>query len=182
MGWNRYFEFLVNIVGGAKEYSLLLEDLFNIEFYSLIPNDDDRGKDGDALRDLFLEEVGQTGVSSVLLMASLPNMDCSVLEMLIGLSNRLEFETAMSNWEKTPNEWFWILIDNLGFLEYTNARYMQDQYTSDEVITYVSKMLSRTYNFNGDGGLFPLKNPKKDQRRVEIWYQMSAYILENYYT
>jgi hypothetical protein len=33
---------------------------------------------------------------------------------------------------------------------------------------------------NGTGGLFPLKMPKVNQRRVEIWYQMSAFIEENF--
>ena len=41
-------------------------------------------------------------------------------------------------------------------------------------------MLAREYSDNGHGGLFPLKNPKKDQRKVEIWYQMTEYINENY--
>ena len=29
-----------------------------------------------------------------------------------------------------------------------------------------------------DGGLFPLKFVKQDQRFVELWYQLNAYILE----
>ena len=33
---------------------------------------------------------------------------------------------------------------------------------------------------NGTGGLFPLKRPRVNQRRVEVWYQMSEYLMENY--
>jgi hypothetical protein len=44
----------------------------------------------------------------------------------------------------------------------------------------LTNLVERTYQKNGKGGLFPLKQPAKDQRRVEIWYQMAAYLNENY--
>ena len=74
----------------------------------------------------FLEEVGQTG------LISLPDGPCTVLEMLIALSYRLEFETAQSKWEKTVSEWFWILIDNLGLIKCHNDEY----FTNCEVEKY----------------------------------------------
>ena len=49
-----------------------------------------------------------------------------------------------------------------------------------EVKAAVECLLERRYLEDGDGGLFPLKCPRKDQRRVEIWYQMSAWVIENY--
>jgi hypothetical protein len=30
----------------------------------------------------------------------------------------------------------------------------------------------------GNGGLFPLNEPNEDQRDVEVWYQMMAYLQE----
>ena len=33
---------------------------------------------------------------------------------------------------------------------------------------------------DGFGGLFPLKHAKKDQRKVEIWYQLQNWLMENY--
>jgi hypothetical protein len=44
----------------------------------------------------------------------------------------------------------------------------------------INRVLERTYKPNGEGGLFPLKNTCKNQKRVEIWYQMNSYIHENY--
>jgi hypothetical protein len=38
----------------------------------------------------------------------------------------------------------------------------------------------REYFPSGKGGLFPLENPREDQTKVEIWYQMHAYVMENY--
>lgn len=171
---NRYFDFLCAIVGRSQEYSILLDELHRIEYYSLIPNDDNRGEDGKQFRLTFLDESDRTGPSY------LPHGECTVLEMLVGLSHRLEWETIQSKWEKTPSEWFWILIDNLGLSERDNTSYLRGSRPGPNVEDLVGRMLAREYGADGEGGLFPLKDPKKDQRRVEIWYQMSAYILENY--
>ena len=40
----------------------------------------------------------------------------------------------------------------------------------------IKRFLERAYNRSGRGGLFPIKRVLKDQRRVEIWYQMMDYI------
>lgn len=170
---NRYFDFLCNIVGRTYEYTKMLGELHGIEFYSLIPNDDNRCEDGKQLREKFNNEEGQQALSQSDLG------ECTVLEMLIGLSFRLEFETMSSRWEKTPSEWFWILIDNLGLEWCDDAMYEQTE-SRDEITTKIKVFIDRQYKSDGNGGLFPLRNPRKDQRRIEIWYQMSAYILENY--
>ena len=83
---NRYLDFLCDVVGRAYEYDKLLAHLHGIEFYSLVPNDDNRGVDGEQMRTIFLDEVGPQGSTS------LPNGPCTVLEMLIGVAQRLEFE------------------------------------------------------------------------------------------
>lgn len=172
---NSYFNFLCNIVDEdmSGEYSKLLGELHGIDFYSLIPNDDNRAEDGKQLREKFIDEEGQQALSLSQLGP------CTVFEMLIGLSYRLEFESANSRWEKTPGEWFWILLDNLGLGWCNDSMFVQMQ-NMDEIHLKVGVFLDRHYKSDGSGGLFPLKNPRKDQRRVEIWYQMSAYILENY--
>ncbi len=36
----------------------------------------------------------------------------------------------------------------------------------------------RTYDSTGYGGLFPLDDPKEDQRKVEIWYEFCAWVEE----
>lgn len=171
---NRYFDFLCGIIGRSQEYSILLDELHKIKFYSLIPNDDNRGADGLYLRSTFLDEVGPSW------SPSLPTGQCTVLEMMVGLAYRLEFETAQSKWEKTVSEWFWILIDNLGLINYDNDAYFTNGKVETDIPKIIDRMLAREYDADGNGSLFPLKNPKKDQRRIEIWYQMTNYILENY--
>lgn len=179
---NEYFNYLCNLVWDPEPDILerdfdeqlerrLLHQLHQIEFFSLIPNDDNRGMDGLELRDNFIDNGGG--------QHALPFAQCSVLEMLIGLSFRLEFETSQSKWEKTFNQWFWILIDNLGLDYHSNKELSKEEYRHKILISCV-RFLERRYKSNGEGGLFPLQNPRKDQKKVEVWYQMSAYILENY--
>lgn len=170
---NKYLDFLYTIVGREQEYEDLLTHLHKIEFYSLVPNDDNRGADGEHLREIFTTEVGPTGSSS------LPDMSCTVLEMLIGVAKRLEFDLMGSSFERSVGEWFWVLIDNLG-LEYCDRTAYYQMNAGIEVEERIRIFLERRYSFDGDGGLFPLQSADKDQREVEIWYQMSAWVIENY--
>lgn len=171
---DRYFKYLCDRVRTDKSYENLLDILFDTEFFGLIPNDDNRATDGMYLRDDYCNEEGQHALS-----LSEKNAPCSVLEMLMGLSLRLEIETIQSKWEKPPSEWFWILIDNLGLRDLDDDSWVSGE--SDKIVrTTLENWLNRRYLPSGEGGLFPLSVSLRDQRRIEIWYQMSAYVLENY--
>lgn len=169
---NGYMEFLFDMIDGSRSYSVLLSVLHDINFISLVPNDDNRAKDGIFLREKYESEGG------------LPSFyrdlgDCTVLEMLMALSNRLVFETIDGEWEKTLSEWFFILLDNLSLEKYDD--YYVRPGDDIKIQNKINKFLYRKYDSHGVGGLFPLKSPKSDQRKVEIWYQMSAYIMENFF-
>lgn len=151
-----------------KTYWTFLRKLKGIEFVWFVPNDDNRIVDGKHLRFEFLEEL-KLKADDVWLDAG-----CSMLEMLIGLSRRLAFET-----EDEPRDWFWRLIDNLDLSDLNDKDY--NRYSDLDVFEAMQKVIWRTYSSNGDGGLFPLDGPHQDQRKVEIWYQMSAYLLERYF-
>ena len=170
---NRYLEFLCDVVGRAYEYDKLLEHLHGIEFYSLVPNDDNRGVDGEQMRTIFMDEEGPQGSTH------LPDGPCTVLEMLIGVSYRLEFELLGSRYGRPASDWFWVLIENLELDWCDNVLYSRPE-SVRELDERVTNLLERRYSTNGKGGLFPLKSTKKDQRRIEIWYQMSAWVIENY--
>lgn len=160
-----YFEWLFRQVGSEhKTHRALLEHLFCREFVWHIPNDDNRAVDGQDLRLRFLEEKGITNPPKDWMW-----LQCSVLEMLIALAKHMAFEA-----DGEPYEWFWLLIKNLGLDQYKSNHRVPKE-AIDEVLDAV---IWRTYSPDGSGGLFPLSYPQQDQREVEIWYQMSAYLLE----
>lgn len=97
-----------------------------------------------------------------------------MLEVLLALSQRVSFES-----NEAPEFWFWKFLENLDLRQYTDEVYQQGDWANiDEII---NTLVGRTYKANGLGGLFPLQNARANQKRVEIWYQMSAYLLENGY-
>ena len=172
---NRYLKFLCDKVYGRRDkrnFSRLLESLYRFEFYSLVPNDDNRGRDGEHLREEFLDKLqfeGPQGSSFV------PEGPCTVLEMLVGLAKRLEFDLLGGEYEKNLGECFWILIENLGLEEATD-----DNFDENMVEKRVKILLERRYSRKGEGGLFPLRVTLLDQRKIEIWYQMSEWVIQNY--
>lgn len=149
----------------AVSYSRLIQELYETEFIFLMSGDDNRAEDGIALRDEFIQnlrfEVGPHELS----------FGCSVLEMMIALSVKAEFQTDIR-----PSQWFWEFIANLGLSDYYD-----DQYNQDEVQFKLHNFVWRTYEYNGTGGMFPLKRPETDQRGIEIWYQFSAYLIEKHF-
>lgn len=140
-----------------------MRQLYTTEFVWIVPNDDNRVEDGRDLRLRFLEDENIVDVD-----AEWMGFGCSFLEMLIALAGTLSFET-----NKTSRFWFWHLLENLGLDSFTDNRY-EEEYV-DEV---VQRVIWRKYASNGHGGLFPLRYADEDQRKVEIWYQLSAYLLE----
>lgn len=164
----RYFVWLTDqvvlnrIKNSKRTYWTLLRHLFTREFTWHVPNDDNRVADGVELRREFLRETNSVGDTAWL------DMGCSCLEMLIALARRLEFQT-----DRPAKDWFWRLLDNL---ELGGSDF--DPMSHREVDHILSTMMDRTYSYNGKGGLFPLDEPARDQRKVEIWYQMSEYLFE----
>lgn len=167
-----YFTWLCDLVGSVEvgnrkqTYWNLLRQLYKTEFVWLIPNDDNRAEDGRELRLEFIDQK-QINVTDDHWM----DLGCSVLELIVGISRRLQFEA-----DSEVHIWFWHLIRNLKLDEFSD-----DYYNEARVEEILLILIYRTYHGSGNGGLFPLQKPVENQRRVELWYQMSAYLLEKGY-
>ena len=169
---DRYFEWLYSHVGAARNrnparsYWELLRQLYIKEFVWLIANDDNRVADGVELRIEFLDSQGIDEPSREWM-----ELGCSMLEMMIALARRAAFEDGRSS-----VEWFWEMVTNLGLETYTdrvfNSRVAQ---LVDETLDLV---IYRNYSPDGVGGLFPLRGVETDQRKVELRYQLAAYVLD----
>lgn len=166
-----YFVWLYSQVGAVKlrnrsrSYWSLTRQLFQKEFVWFVPNDDNRIADGRDLRHEFLADSGLDADPVWM------DMGCSMFEMLVALSRRLAFEV-----EGQPRDWFWHLIQVLDLRQFNDRVYNDEAHKQiDEAL---DRVIFRTYDYDGRGGLFPLRNPRQDQRKVELWYQLSAYLAE----
>lgn len=165
-----YFEWLyrqinsVKLKNPSRTYWNLFRILFTKEFVWFVPNDDNRVEDGKQLRRDFLEECKIEGEDRDWLL-----MGCSFLELLVGLSHRAAFLTSAD-----PVEWFWEMLENLDLRKYNDREHIPRNKVEDKL----DRVMWRNYRPNGKGGLFPLRRAERDQREVELWYQLNAYILE----
>jgi hypothetical protein len=148
----------------SRTYWKLFRILFSAEFVWLVANDNNRVEDGKDLRYEFLEAEGIEPEDPRWL-----HLGCSFLEMLIALSRRCAFLD-----DRDPKVWFWELLENID-LDIYNDRVGPDNLKVEAILEQV---IFRTYCPDGRGGLFPLNDPHDDQRRVELWYQMNAYVIE----
>lgn len=168
-----YFQWLCMIVKTdytEDDYSILLKHLHSREFTWFVPNDDNRASDGQKLREMFIDELGLGDFELSALYGP-----CSVLEMIIGLAIRIDDIMDDMTDGSHAGKWFWELIHNLGVDTFSDA------YGNHiEIDIAVSDLLWRRYERNGNRGLFPLVRTNVDQRKVEIWYQMNAYLMERY--
>lgn len=147
-----------------EDSKLLLIHLHLLEWYSVLDRDKSREEDGKNVRNQFIAESNFINYDSI-------DGPCTVLECLYGIAERLDFFCTAP--EYIPMSWmyFWKLLYNAGILGHGCDIYAIDR--------AVDRVLSRTFNARGTGGLFPLKRPEANQIGTEIWYQMAAYIHEN---
>jgi hypothetical protein len=161
---SEYFHWLVGQIEDGGEYEEALRVMHDVEFVWTVPNDDNRIVDGMDLRVEFLHDRS---------IFDIPAKDfgfCSVLEVMIGLSRRLAFAVG-----EDPAGWAWQLMDNLGLTKFKGPLSVNK---GGKVHEIVHRVIWRTYEPDGTGGFFPLAWPREDQRKVELWYQMGAYIEE----
>lgn len=160
---NEYFNWLCAKVleRGPRNYYDLLTILHRTEFIVVIPADQHRCGDAIELRHDFLRETFQNADHLWL------EQPCSVLEVLISFAKRAQFQT-----EIPVRVWFWEFLTNLCLEEFRRV--------TDEDIPIIEDILNtfmmRTYDAQGNGGMFPMRHTQNDQRDIEIWYQFCEYV------
>ena len=174
-----YFVWLYSFIGNVRERAPhkthweLAKLLYNTEYRFSIRNDENRYSDGLLLRELFLQSNRHHADRDWMMLP------CSVLEMLVALSDRADFASDEAAMPGGATGWFWQMMENIDLSRF-----------SDEVVRHqglgvatqkLNVFLDRRYSWDGSGGLFPLSSPNADQTTVEIWYQLNAYLLDSGY-
>lgn len=149
-------------IPNEKTYDELFERMHNVEFVWTVPNDDNRVQDALDLRSQFAN--GHVNAMEL--------GGATFLEVLVALSRRVAF---ISGGIGEPPQWAWELMKNLRLHRAADPMNKEKQ---DKVDHILHDVIWRTYREDGLGGFFPLQNPDRDQRQVEIWYQMNAYVNE----
>lgn len=171
-----YFKWLMELMGAPTESLTRLCWMLHLNtFTRSVGNDVNRAVKGVALRRRFISEFLDANIEPRK-TNSLMDEDCSWLEMLIALSEDLDFL-----YEGGIQENLLELVDNLGLTKVLasprDGRY--EQVDQDLVDMATSRVDHNLFDPDGQGGLFPLKKQDHpDQRRVEIWEQHGAYFRE----
>ena len=172
----RYLLWLYKQIGYApsrnpsRTHWKLVRQLYTKEFVWFVPNDDNRVADGKELRRLFVREEEIVDPDPDWM-----GLGCSMLEMLLALSYRLEFLT-----NEEPRDWFWNLIENIGIGMQGSSDRHYNKEIEKEIDEALDRVIWRTYSKTGEGGLFPVPETALDQCKIEIWYQISAYLADDF--
>lgn len=153
----------------SQTFWKLLAELQNNEFVWKEPMDENRAEDGLDLRREFVDTARDSLGGYYTSDPSWAHIGCSILEMLIAFSRRASFVT-----ERSSRDWFWEMLRNLGLDHLSDANF-----NGYNVTDILERFVWRTYDYNGNGGLFPLHEPGEDQRVVEVWYQFCEYLVEH---
>lgn len=170
-----YFEYLCDMICDKRhrksDYISLFELLHSVPFEVIIEKDDGRETDGRYLRWHFCygnEELEEYYSDAWKLERA------SVLEVLIGISERLEAQIGDSMVGNHINDRFWMLISNLDLEKFDEKSF--DRKKIKEKIRF---WMYRKYDKNGKGSIFPVTKSDKNLKNEEIWTQMCLWILEN---
>ena len=165
---------LINTNQSTRSYTLLTKKLEDTYFSWTVPNDDNRAYEGTNLRERFCDE------NNIRYVCEYFNDECSMLELIVALAYRCESIMADQYGNMPMTKWFWDMMGNIGLSKFTDEVWtaIDGDLNVDRILREVNDW---TYRRNGQGSLFPLNHAKQDQRKVELWYQLNAYLLENYY-
>lgn len=171
-----YFKWLMQTMGNPTEsLTRLCWMIHQNTFTRAVGNDVNRAVNGMHLRNRFVEDFLDAGLDERK-TNSLMDEECSWFEMLVALSESLDFL-----YDGGVQENFLELVGNLGLTKILasprDGRY--DQVDQDLVDAATSRVDNNHFDPDGLGGLFPLhKRDHPDQREVEIWEQHAAYFRE----
>jgi len=165
-----YFRWLYEKVGPKRgipqDRSLkILTILHGIQFRYTLYMDKNRAADGINLRSRYIREAAYLNADEIVAYLDGP---CSVLEMLVALSLRVEEQIMTDLYSDEPGRWFWIMVENLGIINTSD----------DEIRDKVDVFLDRRYAPDGTGNIIKLRRPPQDLRTSEIWYQINWYLEE----
>lgn len=175
-----YFLWLCGLMDiSLEQYSELFYILYDTDFLWVTPTDSDRADDGLEMRRKYYEQDREEDWIMFI------DDGCSVLEALVGIACRMNFLIESEETGDMSRVWFWDMIRNLGLAKFNNMVLINSDGSSNDdqsqaVIDILNRWMMRQFEPDGTGSIFPLSNPKSDQRYETINMQMNLYAQANY--
>lgn len=172
---SQYFNWLCAIAipdnNLRENYTALLGYLYEKIYIPRFEMDLNRAQDGVNLRFKFEREYDYA-IEDII--EYFDNEPCSMLEMMIALSIKLE-ESIMFDPDKGDriSLWFMNMLRNMEISDSTN-----NMFHYKRVDLVVSLFLDGQYGADGSGSLFKIKRKDIDMRDYDLWYQMNFYAEE----
>ena len=166
-----YFDWLNKLVRANRTYSLLMEQLYNTEFYYIIDLDQNRIGHALELQRIYISKNNLPDyISDYLHDAS----SISVLEVLVSMAYKIEDSIMCDDdYGDRTYVWFWMMIDNLGI------RLSNSEYNDDYVDWVLRRFMNREFESDGTGSIVKLENKHRtDARDIEIWHLFCLYLSE----
>lgn len=188
-GCESYFNWLFDLIRPAiaKEQNDMLRRLcrvlFETDFIYEIAEDGIRASDATEIRKMYAEKIGEKEGKNERetdrIWKSIHGK-CSLMELIFGLSMRLDEMVNEGEEGSMAPIFFMILIENAGLTEEKAENQTEEEAWRERI----ERLMNRKYLPNGSGGgMFPLqkwsKKDGKDQRKVPVWYQMNSWLNEN---
>lgn len=183
-GCKSYFGWLFYKIRKNDTSEELCRVLFETDYIYEMDEDEIRASDATDLRHMYADEEGQDEDKSKRdtdrIWKSIHGK-CSVLELLVSLCRHLDLMLNEEEEGAMMPKFFGIMIRNLGLdgiddEDFDHRPEGTKRYWEDKI----NRFLNRSYHSDGSGGgLFPLREAKKDQRNVSVWYQMNAWLEEH---
>ena len=151
-------------------YTVICRVMHSITFNDRIGNDSNRTSEGEELRNEFISTHSGIDIEDFTEIYSMGK--ASILEVLVALARRAGVMLGTDS-----NDWFTIFLVNLNLIQFTDLAVLDTDIPQIEHVLTIFN--DRTYSPNGEGGIFPLEKPGEDQRKIELWHQMTAYMNEN---
>ena len=154
----------------GKSYKYLLNEMYRHEFCSLVKYDEDRAADGIALRSVWSEANDNCDTNFG---------PAKILEVLIGIAMRVEFQLFGSKWADEFNykKIFWVMVDNLGLTDFDGVIFLSGY---EIIVTNLENFCHRKYTCDGFGNIFYIFEAEKDMRKLSIWAQMGLFIRDKW--
>lgn len=149
---------------GGRSYSQLLAFLFGCKFFPRHEMDENRANDGLSLRFHYTGHAGDRDI----LTRSL-DFECTILELLIALAERLESVLWEDDGVDRPWRWFWMFIENMGLAPFYDERWSESQ------AAYIIDNFNNGA-YNRKGGPFTNDNFYPHAGDVDLWTQMNTFI------